>query len=50
MAMSYGYVYVANVAMGANDTQALKAFIEADAYDGPSSSSLTVTASLTVST
>ncbi len=36
MAMSYGYVYVANVAMGANDTQALKAFIEADAYDGPS--------------
>ena len=36
MAMSYGYVYVANVAMGANDTQTLKAFIEADAYDGPS--------------
>ncbi|MBP8997556.1 MAG: pyruvate:ferredoxin (flavodoxin) oxidoreductase [Anaerolineaceae bacterium] len=36
MAMSYGYVYVANVAMGANDTQALKAFIEADAYNGPS--------------
>ena len=35
MAMSYGYVYVANVALGANDTQALKAFIEADAYDGP---------------
>ncbi len=36
MAMSYGYVYVANVAMGANDNQTLKAFIEADAYDGPS--------------
>jgi pyruvate-ferredoxin/flavodoxin oxidoreductase len=36
MAMSYGYVYVANVAMGANDTQTLKAFIEADAYNGPS--------------
>jgi pyruvate-ferredoxin/flavodoxin oxidoreductase len=36
MAMSYGYVYVANIAMGANDTQALKAFLEADAYDGPS--------------
>jgi pyruvate-ferredoxin/flavodoxin oxidoreductase len=36
MAMSYGYVYVANVAMGANDQQTLKAFIEAEAYDGPS--------------
>ena len=36
MAMSYGYVYVANVALGANDTQTLKAFIEADAYEGPS--------------
>ena len=36
MAMSYGYVYVANVAMGANDQQTLKAFLEADAYDGPS--------------
>ena len=36
MAMSYGYVYVANVAMGANDNQTLKAFLEADAYDGPS--------------
>ncbi|NMC17521.1 MAG: pyruvate:ferredoxin (flavodoxin) oxidoreductase [Chloroflexi bacterium] len=35
MAMSYGYVYVANVAMGANDNQTLKAFLEADAYDGP---------------
>ncbi len=36
MAMSYGYVYVANVALGANDAQALKAFLEADAYNGPS--------------
>ncbi len=36
MAMSYGHVYVANVAMGANDNQTLKAFLEADAYPGPS--------------
>jgi pyruvate-ferredoxin/flavodoxin oxidoreductase len=36
MAMSYGNVYVAKVAMGANDTQTLRAFIEAEAYDGPS--------------
>jgi pyruvate-ferredoxin/flavodoxin oxidoreductase len=36
MAMSYGYVYVARVAMGANKIQTLRAFIEADAYDGPS--------------
>ena len=36
MAMSYGTVYVAQVAMGANDAQTLKAFIEAEAYDGPS--------------
>ena len=36
MAMSYGYVYVANVAMGANDQHTLKAFLEADAYPGPS--------------
>ena len=36
MAMSYGNVYVAHVAMGANDTQTLKAFIEAEAYNGPS--------------
>ena len=36
MAMSYGHVYVANVAMGANDQQTLKAFLEAEAYDGPS--------------
>jgi len=35
MAMSYGYVYVASVAMGANMNQCLKAFIEAEAYPGP---------------
>jgi pyruvate-ferredoxin/flavodoxin oxidoreductase len=36
MAIQYGNVYVAKVAMGANDAQTLKAFIEAEAYDGPS--------------
>ncbi|NWF89771.1 MAG: pyruvate:ferredoxin (flavodoxin) oxidoreductase, partial [Ignavibacteriaceae bacterium] len=36
MAMSYGNVYVAKVAMGANDTHTLRAFLEAEAYDGPS--------------
>lgn len=36
IAMSYGYVYVANVAMGAKDSQTIKAFLEAEAYDGPS--------------
>jgi len=36
MAMSYGYVYVASVAMGAKDEHTLKAFLEAEAYDGPS--------------
>jgi pyruvate-ferredoxin/flavodoxin oxidoreductase len=35
MAMSYGTVYVAHVAMGASDTQTVKAFLEAEAYDGP---------------
>ena len=35
MAMSYGYVYVAQVAMGADKNQTLKAIAEADAYDGP---------------
>ncbi len=35
-AMVYGYIYVAKVAMGANDLQTLRAFIEAEAYDGPS--------------
>ncbi|MFN2298116.1 MAG: pyruvate:ferredoxin (flavodoxin) oxidoreductase [Anaerolineales bacterium] len=36
MAMSYGYVYVARVAFGANDMHTLRAIIEAEAYDGPS--------------
>jgi len=36
IAMAYGYIYVARVAMGGNDGQTLKAFMEADAYDGPS--------------
>ncbi|WP_175608224.1 pyruvate:ferredoxin (flavodoxin) oxidoreductase, partial [Treponema pallidum] len=36
MAMSYGYVYVARVAMGANMSQVVKAFREAESYDGPS--------------
>jgi pyruvate-ferredoxin/flavodoxin oxidoreductase len=36
MAMSYGYVYVASVAMGANPAQLLKAMTEAEAYHGPS--------------
>jgi len=36
MAMSYGYVYVASVAMGANMNQCLKAFLEAETYPGPS--------------
>jgi len=36
IAMTYGYVYVARVAMGANDQHTLKAIMEADAYDGPS--------------
>ncbi|MFC2149599.1 thiamine pyrophosphate-dependent enzyme, partial [Candidatus Auribacterota bacterium] len=35
MAMSYGYVYVAKIAMGADPNQVVKAFIEADEYDGP---------------
>ena len=36
IAMSYGNVYVASVAMGSNDTQTVKAFMEAEAHDGPS--------------
>ena len=36
MAMSYGSVYVARVAMGANDSQVIKAFREAEAFNGPS--------------
>ncbi|MDR2145816.1 MAG: pyruvate:ferredoxin (flavodoxin) oxidoreductase, partial [Tannerella sp.] len=36
MATTYGYVYVAQIAMGANQAQTLKAIREAEAYDGPS--------------
>ncbi|MFY9218622.1 MAG: pyruvate:ferredoxin (flavodoxin) oxidoreductase [Tepidanaerobacter sp.] len=36
IAMSYGYVYVAQVAMGANQNQLIKALIEAESYPGPS--------------
>jgi len=36
MLMTYGYVYVASVAMGANQNQCLKAFLEAESYPGPS--------------
>ena len=36
IAMQYGYVYVAQVAMGADQAQTLKAIREAEAYDGPS--------------
>ncbi|HXK51677.1 MAG TPA: pyruvate:ferredoxin (flavodoxin) oxidoreductase [Caldisericia bacterium] len=36
MLMAYGYVYVAQVAMGANKNQLIKAFTEAEAYPGPS--------------
>jgi pyruvate-ferredoxin/flavodoxin oxidoreductase len=36
MAMSYGTVYVAKIAMGAGDMHTLKAILEAEAYDGPS--------------
>jgi pyruvate-ferredoxin/flavodoxin oxidoreductase len=36
IAMTYGNVYVASVAMGSNDMQTIRAFVEAEAYDGPS--------------
>lgn len=36
MAMTYGSVYVAEIAMGANDAQTIKAFLEAESFDGPS--------------
>ena len=36
MVMSYGYIYVARIAMGYNRLQTIKAFLEAEAYDGPS--------------
>jgi len=34
--MTYGNIYVARIAMGANDGQTVKAFLEAESYDGPS--------------
>jgi pyruvate-ferredoxin/flavodoxin oxidoreductase len=36
IAMTYGNIYVAQVAMGANDRQTVRAFVEAESYDGPS--------------
>jgi len=36
LAITYGNIYVAKVAMGANDAQTIKAFVEAEAYNGPS--------------
>lgn len=36
IAMTYGYVYVAQIAMGADKNQTLKAIVEAESYDGPS--------------
>ena len=36
ISISYGYIYVAQIAMGANKNQALKAMIEAESYNGPS--------------
>jgi len=36
MAMSYGHVYVASVAMGARDAHTLRVFLEAESYPGPS--------------
>jgi pyruvate-ferredoxin/flavodoxin oxidoreductase len=36
LAMTYGHVYVAHVAFGANDTQTVRAFLEAESYRGPS--------------
>ncbi|MFI3170397.1 MAG: pyruvate:ferredoxin (flavodoxin) oxidoreductase [Faecalibacterium sp.] len=36
IAMSYGYIYVAQIALGANPAQAIKAIAEAEAYNGPS--------------
>jgi pyruvate-ferredoxin/flavodoxin oxidoreductase len=36
ISMSYGYIYVASVSMGANKQQLMKALVEAESYDGPS--------------
>ncbi len=35
IAMTYGYIYVAHIAMGASDVQTLRAFLEAEAFNGP---------------
>lgn len=35
IAMNYGHIYVASIALGANDEHTMKAFLEAEAYDGP---------------
>ena len=48
IAMSYGYVYVAQVAMGANQNQLIKAITEAEKYNGPSLIMLTLLVSTTV--
>ncbi len=50
IAMSYGSIYVARVAMGASDTQTIKAFMEAEAYPGPRSSLRTANVSRTALT
>jgi len=36
LAMTYGNIYVARIAIGANPAQTIKAFVEAESYDGPS--------------
>ncbi|MCX5716616.1 MAG: pyruvate:ferredoxin (flavodoxin) oxidoreductase [Candidatus Omnitrophica bacterium] len=36
ISMSYGYIYVASISLGANQMHAIKAFLEAEAYNGPS--------------
>ena len=48
MAMAYGNVYVARIAFGANRLQTIKAFTEADEYEGPSIIIAYATASTTV--
>ena len=48
MATTYGYVYVAQIAMGGDQAQTLKAIREAEAYPGPSLIMLTLRVSTTV--
>jgi pyruvate-ferredoxin/flavodoxin oxidoreductase len=50
IAMTYGNIYVARVAMGAKDEHTLKAFLEAEAYDGPALIIATAIASRMAST